>query len=143
MNIKRAINYALRKFDLALHRHSSLKKMEAQLERYGSNFRDVAFLKALEDHDVVNALRNLDKSRSQFRQDLFVLAQLNNRRRGFFVEFGAGDGIDSSNTFLLEKEYGWTGILAEPAKVWHRDLLKNRNAHIDLSCVWSRSSESI
>ena len=141
--IKRAINYALSKFDLALHRYSSLEKMKIDLQRYSSDFRDIDFLRSLEDRDVVSSLRNLDRSKSQFRQDLFVLAELNYKRSGFFVEFGATNGIDSSNTFLLEKEYAWTGILAEPAKVWHRELLKNRDAHIELSCVWSRSNDSI
>jgi hypothetical protein len=38
------------------------------------------------------------KSRSQFGQDLFVLAQLQIKRGGFFVEFGATDGLTFSNT---------------------------------------------
>ena len=82
-----------------------------------------------------------DKSKSQIEQDLFVLHELNDKRNGYFVEFGATNGVDLSNTHLLEKEFGWTGILAEPAKVWSEDLAKNRNCHIDFNCVWSKSGE--
>lgn len=83
----------------------------------------------------------LAKSKSQLRQDLFVLSELNFKRGGFFVEFGATNGVDLSNSHLLEKEYSWKGILAEPAKLWHEDLRKNRNAKIDTRCVWKKTGE--
>jgi FkbM family methyltransferase len=85
----------------------------------------------------------LNKSKSQVRQDLFVLSELNFKQNGYFVEFGATNGIDLSNTYLLETEYGWSGILAEPATIWHQDLEKNRKAKIDKRCVWKNSGESI
>lgn len=85
----------------------------------------------------------LKKSKSQIRQDLFVLSELNYKKNGYFVEFGATNGIDLSNTYLLETEYGWNGILAEPATIWHKDLDKNRKAKIDKRCVWKKSGESL
>jgi hypothetical protein len=51
-------------------------------------------------------------------QEWFVLTQLNFKPDGFFVDVGANDGVHHSNTFLLEKEYNWKGILADPAKIW-------------------------
>ena len=33
---------------------------------------------------------------------------------GFFIEAGANDGIRQSNTHVLEKKFGWTGLLVEP-----------------------------
>ncbi len=85
----------------------------------------------------------INKSKSQLRQDLFVLAALNFKKKGFFVEFGATNGIDLSNTHLLEKKFQWNGILAEPAKCWHEALKKNRSSYIEKNCVWSNSSEKI
>ena len=73
------------------------------------------------------------------RQDLFVLYLENFKRKGFFVEFGATNGIDLSNTYLLETEFGWDGILAEPAVCWQHDLKLNRKAAIEERCVWSSS----
>ena len=56
-------------------------------------------------------------------QDIFVIAKtMNNDDNNFFIEFGATDGLINSNTYLLEKELNWNGILIEPAKIWHKNL---------------------
>ena len=80
-------------------------------------------------------LQKYAESPAQLFQDLFVLFSLSQKREGFFVEFGATDGVELSNTLLLERSYGWNGILAEPAKCWHKDLRTNRNCVIDTRCV--------
>lgn len=84
-----------------------------------------------------------DNVKSQIGQDLFALYSLSWKRDGYFVEFGATNGVDLSNTYLLEKDFGWTGILTEPAKVWHGDLAKKRSAAIDFDCVWKESGQSL
>lgn len=86
-------------------------------------------------------LDKIIKSKSQLFQDLFVLSILSDKRDGFFVEFGATDGVTLSNTFLLEKNYDWTGILAEPGRIWEARLKKNRNCPVDTRCVWAKSGE--
>ena len=102
-------------------------------------FEDVKFLLRVSDDQILNVLRSMERSRSQIRQDVFVLSELRFKKNGFFVDFGASDGISASNTYLLEKEYGWTGILSEPAKCWHKDLHNNRTSAIEKRCVWSES----
>ncbi len=72
-----------------------------------------------------------------------MISTLNFKRNGFFVEFGATNGVFLSNTYLLEKDFGWTGILAEPAKRWHKDLRSNRTCHIDTDCVWCDSNSTL
>lgn len=83
------------------------------------------------------------RSRAQFFQDLWVLFELGERRDGYFVEFGAADGVHCSNSWLFENELGWRGILAEPARGWHAALHQNRRCHIDTRCVWSRTGETL
>jgi FkbM family methyltransferase len=82
---------------------------------------------------------------SQLQQDFVAqfIHSLTSDKPGYFVEFGASDGIVFSNTFVLEKEYFWTGILAEPARIWKNDLEKNRQCQIDLRCVWHESGDQI
>lgn len=72
-----------------------------------------------------------------------MLTELNFKCSGFFVDIGASNGFDYSNTYTLEKVFGWNGILAEPAKVWHNDLKKHRSSVIDNHCVWSESGATL
>ncbi len=81
--------------------------------------------------------------KSQIYQDIFVLYTLNWKRNGFFVEFGSTNGFYLSNSYLLEKDFGWKGILCEPASVWKEELKKNRNSILDFRCVWKTSGESL
>src|SRR5215469_3679177 len=74
------------------------------------------------------------RSHAQLCQDLWVLWETGCKRDGYFVEFGATNGVSLSNTCLLERSYDWQGILAEPFPVWHTDLARNRTALIDHRC---------
>jgi FkbM family methyltransferase len=88
----------------------------------------------------IDANKVLNTSRSQLGQDVLVLGEVGPDRIGFFVEFGATNGVDLSNTYLLETAYGWKGILCEPALIWQPKLAYNRGAIIDERCVWSESN---
>ena len=46
---------------------------------------------------------------------------------GFFIECGANDGVDQSNTWYFEKYLNWNGILIEPLKKQFIELKKNRS----------------
>lgn len=50
---------------------------------------------------------------SQAFQDVFVLEMLNKKQKGCYVEIGSNDPIGNSNTYCLEKYYGWTGVSVE------------------------------
>ncbi len=82
-------------------------------------------------------------SKSQIGQDVFALSELGALRGGFFVEFGATNGVDRSNTWMMEKRLAWKGILAEPARCWHLDLAKNRGCLIEHRCVWKATGEKL
>lgn len=98
----------------------------------------MSFLKPKHEQ-LLNSI--IPKCRSQLGQEIFTLIENDFKQNGYFIEFGATDGIELSNTYLLEKEFGWNGILAEPAKVWHAKLFKNRSCNIETNCIWSRSGE--
>lgn len=137
--IKQAILASLQRLDIGVTRYSSLQKLRAG----AIDSEGIDFVLNLPEHQAGTLLRNLRESKSQLRQDLFVLSELGFKRNGYFVEFGATNGVDLSNTHLLEKKFGWTGILAEPARCWHSDLRKNRTAQIETQCVWKESNSTL
>jgi len=112
--------------------------LETALERQASGVRD-----PLEAAFVDFCVQYHTRSKSQIFQDLFVLLATNEKQNGFFVEFGASDGTSLSNTALLEKGFGWQGILAEPARIWHKALAQNRACTLEPRCVWSKSGERL
>lgn len=67
-------------------------------------------------------------SHAQLHQDLWVLSETGSKRGGYFVEIGAFDGISMSNTYLLERDYGWTGIIAEPNPLFSEVIRGTRSS---------------
>jgi FkbM family methyltransferase len=88
---------------------------------------------------------NHQASSSQLQQDLialYIASKTSKKTTGFFVEFGATDGITLSNSYLLERR-NWKGILAEPDQSWHMSLFQNRTVEIVTHCVYSKSGETV
>lgn len=86
--------------------------------------------------DLVKVLKS---SKSQLRQEVFCLIQNNWKRGGYFVEFGALDGIGDSNTLALENVFNWTGILTEPNVNFTRALQTNRTCIVETVAVGGES----
>lgn len=53
------------------------------------------------------------KSFSQSGQDLFVNAIFDGKRDGLFLDIGCNHPIELSNTYALEQELGWRGLLID------------------------------
>ena len=92
---------------------------------------------------ILNLLEMKQLSCAQIAQDYFALAVAHNKPNGYFVEFGAADGVNYCNTYLLEKQFGWTGIIAEPNRSFLPHIKGNRNCVAEENCVWSRSGETL
>ncbi|MHA6262020.1 FkbM family methyltransferase [Arenibacterium sp. CAU 1754] len=122
-----------------LIRRSRLRELKEREKAYF----DLEFIKAMPPEKRSACIDALETSHSQVRQDIFALAQLDFKTGGFFVEFGATNGDELSNTMMMERDYGWTGILAEPAVGWHEALKRNRKAAIDTRCVWKESGQTV
>lgn len=89
------------------------------------------------------AIARVQHAQGQLFQDLWALYELDEKRGGYFVEFGATNGITMSNSHILEHHYGWTGIVAEPNPDYHERLARERSCTISHKCVYSRSGETM
>lgn len=54
-----------------------------------------------------------EKTYSQIGQDLFVKRVLGEKTNGLFLDIGAAWPTNINNTYLLEKDYNWTGLSIE------------------------------
>jgi len=137
--MKSLLNSALGIFDARVVRKSSYEKLLSNADR----FRDYELSSLVDEKYFTAYFENLKFSKSQLRQDLFVLCELGFKENGYFVEFGATNGVDLSNTHILETKFKWNGILAEPAKIWHNALAQNRAVAIEMNCVWRKTGETL
>ena len=79
-----------------------------------------ALLHGLNQEQIASVWPFFEHSVSQLAQDLFVIAELLGERNGFFVEFGATNGLELSNSLVLEQQLGWKGIQVAPRAVLAR-----------------------
>ena len=76
------------------------------------------------------------RDNSQVGQTPFVDALLGNKTHGFYIECGAANGEDFSNTLFFERFRSWDGLLIEPNPDFFKELLtKRRNAFMINSCL--------
>ena len=62
---------------------------------------------------------------SEDGEEIILYNFFEQKRTGFFVEVGAFNGVQLSNTYLLEA-LGWSGILIEPDPVLYEQCIRSR-----------------
>jgi len=153
MRILSKIQHAVNKYKLGYYTPD--KSLLKKIRRHGlsadavvpsllevKDLRDVPFANFIFS-DSYYQLKTEDILQSQFGQDIFVLSTLAQKKNGFFVEIGVGDGKVLSNTYAMEKHYGWRGILAEPNNTYKQAIADCRSAILDTRAVYSESGETI
>ena len=94
--------------------------------------------------NFIDSIKNMKNIKSQLYQDVFAAFIIGNKFDKTFLEFGATNGFDLSNSYMLEKVLGWKGTLSEPSTQWHDELKKNRPfSDIITDCIWSESGKEL
>jgi hypothetical protein len=88
-------------------------------------------------------INNIKSSRSQVLQDLFAYYFSDQKKSGIFIEIGGGNGIDLSNTYLLEKKFNWKGVICEPDNRMHSDILATRKCFLEKKPIYNSSKRKI
>lgn len=103
----------------------------------------ISRLRMMPPGDMSYLLSCFRDSPSQFGQDALALLLCGNPNGATFIEAGACDGYFSSNTWILETNHGWTGVLCEPARVWIDVLKSSRHSIVDARALWRISGEKL
>lgn len=80
--------------------------------------------------------------KAQLFQDAFAAFILDSQP-SYFIEIGTGEGEAISNTYLLEKQFGWSGMVVEPNPVFLPSLKAKRSCTISTACVFDATGKSI
>ena len=95
-------------------------------------------------YNFIKSIGKTDDIKSQLYQDLFAKFIVGDKFDKSFLEFGATDGVDLSNTYWLETFHKWNGLLSEPSTQWHEKLEQNRpNTSLIKDCLWSESNKKL
>lgn len=71
----------------------------------------------------------------QYKQDAFIAQLFNYKNNGFFVDIGASDGIEYSNSYYFEKKLNWHGICIEPRRSAYNKMISNRHCICINACI--------
>jgi len=81
---------------------------------------------------------------SQFGQDAFLDKELFKEEEGlFFVEIGSAEPVDLNNTYFLEQQRGWNGLLIEARPSACDKLREHRKSEVINACISDKSGRSI
>lgn len=64
-------------------------------------------------------------------------------RKGYFIDCAAGDAVTYSNTFFLEAQLGWEGLLIEPNPIFHKDIEEKRSSKLIKECIGANDGDSL
>jgi FkbM family methyltransferase len=80
---------------------------------------------------------------SQLGQDGLVDRYFGGKRGGVFVDIGAYDGVTFSNTLMLERDRGWTGLCIEPLPDVFAVLQSSRHCVCVQACLGNRDEAAV
>lgn len=141
--LRQHIRRLMAKANLAVTKLATFERLVANEQKLRRHEAFLKFSEYIRDDHLRQAISLFPNSRGEIFQDIFVALVLGEKESGFFVEFGATDGVAGSNTWMFERQFGWDGVLAEPARVWHAQLAGNRCCRISHECVWMESGQTL
>ena len=93
-----------------------MKKLNQNIIKFKGLF-PVKLKTLIKKFKTFNGYHNLDKKMLKYI----------NYENGFYIECGANDGVNQSNTWYYEKKLNWQGLLIEPIYEVFAELKKNRS----------------
>lgn len=107
-------------------------------------------IKSIFSHEIVLMIIDIKAHLSKLKRIYFNKSKFSSSRiddklkkyldypDGIYIELGANDGLFSSNTYHLQKQLNWKGMLIEPALDLYFKCKRNRGNHnivLNYACV--------
>lgn len=109
--------------------------VKSNLDRLGAFSSKTLSLYNRSKHDRLKTKFNesnlIEQNYSEAYQDMFVLTLFKGKRNGTYLEIGSGHPTYGNNTYLLEKDYGWSGISFDLSEEFI-DAHKKERKHISI-----------
>ncbi|KAK2154062.1 hypothetical protein LSH36_278g06043 [Paralvinella palmiformis] len=80
---------------------------------------------------------------SQYGQSYLVDDLLKRRKNGFFLEVGAGNGEDLSDTLFFERERDWSGLLVEANRELYTGIVHRRRKAYSINACASVTKHAV
>ena len=145
---KKLFNFNFRNKHVTFHKlvlfakRTNLDPKECLIQAFNQNALiddNIDFLKRFIDY-----FEKIENFQSQIYQDIFASFIVGDKYDKTFLEFGATNGLDISNSYTLESSFNWKGVLSEPSPQWHEALKKNRkNSKIITKCIWKETGKKL
>jgi hypothetical protein len=118
---------------------ANCEKTSSQIAENNQGWKSIdVFYGNTQDPENVNR-----KWYSQWKQDSVVIGLLRNKREGFFIDLAAKDARKLSNTYALERRFGWRGLCIEPNAEYWFDLSRFRTCKVVAAIVGRDRMEEI
>ena len=78
-------------------------------------------------------LNVIERNYSRHFQDMFVISLLRGKMEGTFVEIGSGHPTLFNNTYMLEKDFGWSGLSVDHSERMCAQFSRERNTSVILA----------
>lgn len=92
---------------------------------------------------TIERWNNFVQYKSHIGQDRWVAEIFGFRKNAYFLEFGALDGLLTSNTYALEKDLDWNGITVEANPTYYPAVCRNRNCITINAALWPVSRQIV
>lgn len=126
------------------HRRSEYRKKLGLSINQGAKCPQVVEQNKREEEEEHKQKQTQIAWKSQIGQDRYYVENVSRgAKKGFFLDIGAHNGVDLSNTFVLEKNFDWKGICIEANPFVFESLIKNRSAICVNVCLWSSEEEIV
>jgi len=103
-------------------------RTDEQQQQHSNGNDDTSKSQKLPSIDAINDFYHSQAGQDKWIFEKLMLSDLDRYRHhgGFFIEFGARNGVDDSNTYFFEHFLGWKGLLIEANPSELQDIVSTR-----------------